>query len=304
VSDTAGSLRRRLHGATELRSVVRTMKSLAASSIGQYERSVRALADYRRTVEIGLGACLRESEPAASVRVRSGRVDPAVVGAVIFGSDQGLVGQFNDVVAESAAKSLASVRPKVRVWAVGERVSSRLTEVGLAPSGAFDVPSSVEGIAPLVGQILVETEAGADRAEVTELHLFYNRPTPGAGFEPVGERLLPLDEDWRRERAAVPWPTKTLPEVRMGGGTATLGALVREYLFVSIFRASAESLASENASRLAAMDRAEKNIDDSLETLQETFHRVRQGSIDEELFDVVSGFEALSKRKDRVGGGR
>jgi F-type H+-transporting ATPase subunit gamma len=280
------------------------MKSLAAASIGQYERSVHALADYRRTVEIGLGACLRESQHGASIRVPSGRVERAAVGAVIFGSDQGLVGQFNDVVAENAAKALASFGPKVRVWAVGERVSSRLTELGLAPTGSFDVPSSVESITPLVGQILVETEAGDDHAEVTELHLFYNRPTPGAGFEPVGERLLPLDEDWRRERSAVPWPTKILPEVPMGGGTATLGALVREYLFVSIFRASAESLASENASRLAAMDRAEKNIDDSLETLQETFHRVRQGKIDEELFDVVSGFEALSKRKRRVGGGR
>lgn len=280
------------------------MKSLAAASIGQYQRSVRALADYRHTVEIGLGVCLRESEPSASLRVRSGRVDPAVVGAVVFGSDQGLVGQFNDVVAESAAKALASVRPKVRVWAVGNRVSSRLKEVGLAPSGSFDVPSSVEGITPLVAEILVETEAGDDCAEVTELHLFYNRPTPGAGFEPVGERLLPLDEAWRQKRAAVPWPEKTLPEVPMGGGTATLGALVREYLFVSILRASVESLASENASRLAAMDRAEKNIDDTLETLQETFHRVRQGGIDEELFDVVSGFEALSKRKRRALGTR
>ncbi len=304
MSDTAASLRRRLHGATELRSVVRTMKSLAASSIGQYERSVRALADYRRTVELGLGACLRETGPAESGDVRRGQVGSAVIGAVIFGSDQGLVGQFNDIVADDAAKALASFTAKVRVWAVGERVRSRLKDLGLAPSGFFEVPSSVEGIAPLVGQILVETEAGSDRAEVTELHLFYNRPMPGAAFEPVRERLLPLDDDWRRQRAAVPWPTKTLPEVVMGSAIPTLGALVREYLFVSIFRASAESLASENASRLSAMERAEKNINDSLETLQGTFHRVRQGGIDEELFDVVSGFEALSKPKGRVGGGQ
>ena len=53
----------------------------------------------------------------------------------------------------------------------------------------------------------------------------------------------------------------------MGGGTATLRALIREYLFVSLFRACAESLASENASRLAAMQRADKNIDELLENL-------------------------------------
>jgi len=149
-------------------------------------------------------------------------------------------------------------------------------------------------IAPLVGQILVETEARGGRGEEFELHLFYNRPTSGAAYAPVRQRLLPLDETWRRELAERPWPDGSLPEV-MGNGTATLRALIREYLFISLFRACAESLASENASRLAAMQRADKNIDDLLEHLNRTFHRVRQSGIDEELFDVISGFEALSK---------
>jgi F-type H+-transporting ATPase subunit gamma len=96
--------------------------------------------------------------------------------------------------------------------------------------------------------------------------------------------------------AKVGWPTKTPPEV-MEGGTVTLRALIREYLFISLFRACAESLASENASRLAAMERADKNINELLETLHGTFHRIRQAGIDEELFDVISGFEALAKAK-------
>jgi F-type H+-transporting ATPase subunit gamma len=81
----------------------------------------------------------------------------------------------------------------------------------------------------------------------------------------------------------------------MGESATTLRVLVREYLFISLFRACAESLASENASRLAAMQRADKNIDELLETLHGTFHRLRQSSIDEELFDVISGVEALSR---------
>lgn len=51
------------------------------------------------------------------------------------------------------------------------------------------------------------------------------------------------------------------------------------------------------SSRLAAMQRAEKNIDELLEDLNRTFHRLRQSGIDEELFDVVSGFEALSRKE-------
>jgi F-type H+-transporting ATPase subunit gamma len=89
------------------------------------------------------------------------------------------------------------------------------------------------------------------------------------------------------------WPTKSTPEMLADPGSI-LRALVREYLFISLFQACSESLASENASRLAAMQRAEKNIDELTEELTRRFHRVRQTSIDEELFDVVSGFEALT----------
>ncbi|MDX1269856.1 MAG: F0F1 ATP synthase subunit gamma, partial [Oceanisphaera sp.] len=89
--------------------------------------------------------------------------------------------------------------------------------------------------------------------------------------------------------------TATLPEV-LGTSTATLQALIREYLFVSLFRACAESLASENASRLAAMQRADSNIDQLLDEFRITFHRVRQAEIDEELFDVIAGFEALPRQ--------
>ena len=292
MSDTTASLRRKISSAGDLQSVVRTMKALAASSIGQYEQSVSALADYNRTVELGLSVCFRGAGSAAWMTGDTGQTDASGRNAVVFGSDQGLVGQFNDVVADYAIETLAALPGKPHVWAVGERVHARLTDAGLPSVGLFEVPNSVKAITPLVGQILVESEARRSQGEV-ELYLFYNRPTSGAVYEPVNQRLLPLDETWRRGLAELPWPTKNLPQV-MGSGTTTLRALVREYLFVSLFRACAESLASENASRLAAMQRADKNIDELLEDLNGTFHRLRQSGIDEELFDVISGFEALS----------
>jgi F-type H+-transporting ATPase subunit gamma len=266
---------------------------LAAANIGQYEQSVSALADYYRTVELGLSVCFRESAPTALVAERKGHTGAGALGAVVFGSDQGLVGQFNDVVADYAVTTLAALPGNPQVWAVGERVHTRLADAGLPLRGLFPVPNSVKAITPLVGQILVESETPRSQGEVSALYLFYNRPTSGAVYTPVGQRLLPLDETWRRELAGLPWPTGNLPEVM--GSAATLWALIREYLFVSLFRACAESLASENASRLAAMQRADKNIDELLEDLNATFHRLRQSSIDEELFDVISGFEALSK---------
>lgn len=297
MSDTTANLRRKIKSAGDLQSVVRTMKALAASSIGQYEKSVRALADYYRTVELGLGACFRESTLTASIVEQKRRTDARAIGAVVFGSDQGLVGQFNDVVTDFAINTLAALPGKPQIWAVGERVYARLTDAGLPPIGVFIVPNSVQAITPLVGQIQIESEAHRAKGEYTTLYVFHNRPQSGALYEPVSQRLLPLDAQWQQGRVGVRWPTGTLPEI-MGSDTGTLRALIREYLFISLFRACAESLASENASRLAAMERADKNIDELLENLHGTFHRLRQSGIDEELFDVISGFEAL-KAEDK-----
>ena len=293
MSDTTVSLTRKIASAGDLQSVVRTMKALAASSIGQYEKSVRALADYYRTVELGLGTCFRESQLAGPVVEQKGQADTGTIGAVVFGSDQGLVGQFNDVIADFAIKTLAALPGKPEVWAVGERVYARLTDAGVPLMGLFAVPNSVKAITPLVGQIQIESEAHRAKGDYARVYVFHNRPQTGALYEPVSQRLLPLDAQWQQGLVKVAWPTKTLPEV-MGGGTGTLRALIREYLFISLFRACAESLASENASRLAAMERADKNIDELLENLTRSFHRLRQTSIDEELFDVISGFEALA----------
>ncbi|AUB79583.1 F0F1 ATP synthase subunit gamma [Candidatus Thiodictyon syntrophicum] len=295
MSDSTASLRRQIRSAGDLQSVVRTMKTLAASSIGQYEQAVRALGDYARTVELGLSVCFRGSGADAAltgtlVEPDRGR-DTNRIGGIVFGSDQGLVGQFNDVVTDYAVRALAALTDRPLVWAVGERVHARLTDAGLPVEGRFAVPGSVAAITPLIGQILVASEVRGKR--VAQLDLYYNRPASGAGYAPVNQRLLPLDDAWQGRLAALPWPTGNLPEV-IGTGAATLSALMREYLFVSLFRACAESLASENASRLAAMQRAEKNIDELLEALNGKFHRLRQGAIDEELFDVISGFEALA----------
>ena len=294
MSDTASSLRRKISGAGDLQSVVRSMKTLAASSIGQYERAVRALADYYQTIELGLGACFRESDPGGPRVGRNEPVAAGALGAIVFGSDQGLVGQFNDVIADFAIKTLGAMPDKTQVWAVGERVHARLADAGLPLMGLMAVPTSVKAISPLVDQLQIESESHRGNRPYAGLYVFHNCPKAGSLYEPTSQRLLPLDAQWQRRLANVPWPTGNMPEI-LGSGTGTLRLLIREYLFISIFRACAESLASENASRLAAMERADKNINDLLSTLNGTFHRVRQSGIDEELFDVVAGFEAQSE---------
>ena len=298
--ETVATLRRKISSAEDLQSVVRTMKAMAAAGVGQYEQSVRALADYYRIVELGLSACFRENMKDGTKALDASEASDAnELNIIVFGSDQGLVGKFNDVVADFAINAIGGLTGKPRVWAVGERVHAHLADANFPMIGLFSVPNSVQAIAPLVGQIQLELETqrtpGAG-ARMT-VQVFHNRPEDGGLYQPVQQRLLPLDAAWQQNLSEIPWPTKKLPEVMFDVGT-TLRVLIREYLFISLFRSCAESLASENASRLAAMERADTNIDELLENFRGTFNRMRQSAIDEELFDVISGYESGTAGRD------
>jgi F-type H+-transporting ATPase subunit gamma len=295
MTDSIASLRHKITSAQDLKSVVRSMKTIASSSIGQYEKAVHSLDDYYRNVQLGLSACLSQTaqleQPAVIVN-RSQKYAPAI-GVIVFGSDQGLVGQFNEVMVEFVVDSLAKLSGNKMVWAVGERVESRLLDTDLKTEASFELPHSINTITALVGEILIELEAKRDQGLIDQVFLFHHKLEANSISRPVNQQLLPLDEAWQRELVAIDWPSNNLVEV-MPDQDQTHRAFVREYLFVSLFRACAESLASENASRLAAMQRAEKNIDEIQENLNQTFHRLRQSDIDEELSDVLSGFNALN----------
>jgi len=290
--DTLENLRRKLEGAEDIKSVVRTMKAMAASNIGQYEMAVSSLGEYYHTVALGItGYLIEEKIDTVETSKQPERNEEKLIYAIVFGSDQGLVGQFNDSLADFVSNSLHALPGKKEIWAVGERIQLLLSDLGFTTAKLFPVPGSVNGITPLIGQILVRSEESNEKGR--EVYIFHNQPKPGSGYEAVIQQLLPLDEKWRNKLTEAKWPTKTLPQV-LGSLKPTLLALISGYLFVSLFKACAESLASENGSRLAAMQRAEKNIDELLDDLSHKFHRLRQSTIDEELFDVVSGFEALN----------
>ena len=158
----------------------------------------------------------------------------------------------------------------------------------------YTVPNDIRSITPLIPEIISRSQDSTYKEDIHEFYISHNQPKPGGGYVTIMQRFLPLDEKWKKSLEEIQWPTKLLPQIA-GDAKQTLISLINAYLFTSVFKASIESLASENASRLDAMQRAEKNIGDLLDDLNKKYHRLRQSSIDEELFDVVSGFEALKK---------
>jgi F-type H+-transporting ATPase subunit gamma len=297
--DTLENLRSKTEGAKDLKSVVTAMKAMAASNIVQYETAVTSLDDYFHTIALGIIAYFKaEKITSINEKTTSKKKTEEVICAIVFGSDQGLVAQFNDSMANFVSTSLKALPGKKEIWAVGERVQLLLSDEGFTTSKLYTVPNDINAVTPLVIDILSKSQASQEKEEVNSFYIFHNQPKAGSGYTPVMQRFLPLDEKWKNSLEQIQWPTKLPPQIA-GGVKSTLVALINGYLFASLFKASVESLASENASRLDAMQRAEKNISDMLEDFGKKYHQLRQSSIDEELFDVVSGFEALNNKKNK-----
>lgn len=135
------------------------MDFVAASNIGQYEQAVSSLGDYFRTIALGIIAYFRqENIESIYQQNETKRKEEKLIYVVVFGSDQGLVGQFNDSLTDFVSKSLKELPEKKEIWAVGERIQLLLADIGYNTSNLFPVPNSVNAITPLVQQILVKSE--------------------------------------------------------------------------------------------------------------------------------------------------
>jgi len=287
---------RQLESLNELRTIVKTMKALSAASIRQYEQAVVAVGGYYRTVERGLHVVLRNMEQPA-VPVLHTHAAPRLA-AIVFGSDHGLCGRFNEDISEYALERMDSTPadPNSRlVLAVGARVSASLENHGQVIEEDFLVPGSASQITATVQQILLKVDEWREQLGVHYVYLFYNRHSGGSGYRPTGFELLPVNLRRFHRLQEERWPSRSLPTFSMDR-YALFSRLLHQYLFVSIFRACAESQASEHSSRLAAMQSAQRNLDERLEEVTKTFRRARQSVITSELLDVVSGFEALAGR--------
>ncbi|HOT26887.1 MAG TPA: F0F1 ATP synthase subunit gamma [Candidatus Ozemobacteraceae bacterium] len=295
MSRTIADIRRHIQSAEGLKSVVKTMKTLAMVSIGPYERAMPFLDEYETSVETGFRALLWNAD--AAVLERLCEPAPGPTGAIVFGTDHGMAADFNETLASFVAKTLRSHADGCHIWPVGELLAGRLEGSGLPMSAPVKAPESVDGIPGLLSCLLYDVDRRRAREGLGRIVVFHQVPIWGAGCEPASSALLPLDRAWLDGIVARAWPSRRLPEP-IDAFLPTVEALLREHLFASLFRACVSSAAAEHAVRLASMQRAERNINDLLDALGREYNEQRQTLISEELFDVIAGFEVL-KTSDR-----
>jgi len=293
---TLEALGNKIDNAKDLHSVVKIMKSVSAVSIRQFEQAVESLNIYSQTIEKGLRIIL-QSQTGSHPWLRGKKIENW--GSVVFGAQQGMCGQFNEVIVEYTRNQLLDLLPDINqahIIGMGPRIQGFLEQNDLPVEDIMPLPSSVQHIVKSVQELLLKLEKWISRSNVEGIILFYNEKQSGSAFKPGKLNLLPLDPVWIQSLRKQTWDSRTLPEFTMDW-QKLFSRLIRQWFFISLYRAFAESLASENASRLASMQAAEQNIQDYLADLRHQYNQQRQTEVTSELLDIISGYEALSQSK-------
>jgi F-type H+-transporting ATPase subunit gamma len=288
---TLQQLERRVRSGEELRSVVGTMKGLAAVAIHEFEAAVRALHEYTTTIEQGMQILFKNRIDAIPEAVEHS----GPVATIVIGTDQGLCGSVNRDIARTAREWLEEhdiAADRRLVVVVGHRAARALRQEGLFPTESASLPSSVETIGGLVDDLVARIERWRSR-KVRRVLVVFQHPIRRTQHAPRVFQIVPPDTNRLRGIAARPWPTRMLP-ASPHSFQELLAGLLRQDLFIALYRAVAEAKAAEHGARLAAMHAAEQNIEERLEHLRNEYHQLRQAEITEQLLDVVSGFEALA----------
>lgn len=271
MSETIEQLEHRIASAGELRDITGAMRAMAAARLQEATTALPAIRAYAATVTRALAEVIAlAAAPPARTTTSPGAV------LVCFAPEHGFVGTLAERVAAAAAE-----RSPERLLMVGDRGADALGTLGKTADAALALAPHLESMPALARQVVERCAPWVASGAVGAMDLLY--PAHDAAGSPriTLRRLLPVPFA-TPERAGPPALTN-LPAASL------LPALVDEYLVGEVMHAAVETLASENAARLAVTDAARHNVEETLQALGRQRQIARQTRITAEIAEVVAG---------------
>ena len=304
---TLEGLKKRIKTTKSLKDIVGSMKTLSAVSVGQYEKSAKSLDNYSAVIEKAIYAVLKNKTLFAK---KNKPINQKVI-AIVFGSDQGLVGKFNKAIMDFSFDYLNKNnidKKNITLIVAGKSLASKIVASGYDIDTLFNMPSSVKIMISVAKKIIlrlselsVEDRNTDDNFSFTKENLkvllFFNKKISASSFSQEVIQLLPVDMQFLNKVKSLNWETKKIPMFR-ASDTFFFSYFIKQLLFVNVYKAIAQSLAAEHFTRMITMQNAEKNIDEHLEEMNLEYQQRRQTEITNELLDVVSGAEVLKQKKN------
>ncbi|MFW2850942.1 F0F1 ATP synthase subunit gamma [Sphingomonas sp. TX0543] len=287
------ALKIRIGSVKSTQKITKAMKMVAAAKLRRAQEAAvqgRPYAERLGAVMASLASKVTVSESSPKLLAGTGRDQVHLL--VVATSERGLAGAFNTNIVRAArrkAVELEAAGKTVRFYIAGKkgRVLRRFYPNGIAADHEMGAIKTVafDDARVIADDLIRRFEAG----EFDVAHLFFAKFQSALVQEPTGIPIIP-----------VPVPA-SIESANDGGAAVTyepdeesiLADLLPRNVAVQIFRALLENAASEQGSRMTAMDNATRNAGDMIKRLSIQYNRARQAAITTELVEIISGAEAL-----------
>lgn len=291
------SLKVRIASVKSTQKITKAMKMVAAAKLRRAQEAAEAGRPYaeRLAAVMGsLGAKIEVSPESPALLAGTGRDQVHLL--IVATSERGLAGAFNSSIVKAArlkAEALKAEGKTIRIYLVGKKGRAPLQRLFPHDIAHFVDMSHIKNVAFSDAQAIADDVARRYEAgEFDVAHLFYARFQSALVQEPTVQQLIP-----------VPLPSANDNAAPAGGADAAveyepdeeeiLATLLPRNVAVQIFGALLENAASEQGSRMTAMDNATRNAGDMINRLSIQYNRSRQAAITTELIEIIAGAEAL-----------
>ena len=281
---TMENIEARLRGLKSIKDIVNSMKALSALSIRKSERLLTPIRTYTENIEDALSLIIHYFPHAIGsvLEEEGGKL------IVVFTSEQGLCGVFNERIIQEAARAMDERTAGLVIC--GRKGLEEATSRQLPILFSTDSPVSVDAVGAKVMNLITDIYSIFSTRNLRELYLLFALHRKKRDWLVIKQRVMPPPFRKIAKRTR-----KRLPPLVYMDPVSILENLIREYIYVSLYRAFIESLASENALRLQTMERASRNIEDKFTELADLYNYLRQEAITNETIEILSGFEAMKK---------
>lgn len=282
-------IRRRIKGVKNIRQVTKAMNMIAAARLRRAQQKAESARPYADRLTEILQDVMASNGGAARHPLMAKR-DVKKIALVIVTADRGLCGAFNAGIIREAQRFLREQSAPVELITVGRKARDHFQRLDYTIAQHFTQPSRDVRLEEVSGvSKLVIGEYG--RANFDQVFLAYAKFISVLKSQPTVVQLLPFvkpADAGKGGKAAFEFEPNA---------AELLNTLLPQYVEVLIYRSIVESLASEQAARMVAMKAATDSASDMITGLTRKYNNARQASITNQLLEVVSGADALAKKK-------
>ena len=297
--DSLDSLKKHLKSATDLKQIVSTMKALSATNIKKYEKTALSLNKYINNVYTGIQGILSQNKDILNyidyIEKNNDKKDCQNI-IIVVGSNQGLCGKFNDKIINfflEDTKYLDFNSENNNLITIGDKIESIISSYNINIFKHISLPNSIENIVHIVYSIF--TLINDNSKKFKNIYIYYTQHDTKSNGILTKKKVVPLEKEFFKKILNKKWPTNNVPFWRIDT-KKLFSNFIEQYIFISIYYAIANSMASEQKNRLMTLQGAEDNIKNNITETTLKYNQIRQTVITSDLIDVVSGYKLLKKK--------